>query len=80
MTVYISAGAVKLLSRMLSAVEGGLEGREFLSGTFSGADIMTGHACTVAARLGADISDKPKLAAYINSWIRSSSICRRWCS
>ena len=40
--------AVKLLSRMLNAVETGLEGREFLAGAFSGADIMTGHACTMA--------------------------------
>ena len=26
---------------------------------------MTGHACFVSARLGADISDKPNVAAYI---------------
>ncbi len=36
-----------------------------MAGEFSGADIMTGHACTVAARLGADISDKPNVSAYI---------------
>ena len=41
--------AVKLLSRMLAAVDEGLKGREYLAGNFSGADIMTGHACTVAA-------------------------------
>jgi glutathione S-transferase len=57
--------AAKLLSRMLTAVDAGLQGREFLAGEFSGADIMTGHACTVARRLGADVSDKPNVAAYI---------------
>jgi glutathione S-transferase len=57
--------ATKLLTRMMGAVEQGLEAREFLAGTFSGADIMTGHASIVAARLGADISGKPNLSAYI---------------
>ena len=57
--------ATKLLGRMLGAVDQHVAGREFLAGGFSGADIMTGHACTVAARLGADISDKPYVAAYI---------------
>lgn len=57
--------AVKLLSRMLGAVDRALEGREYLTGEFSGADIMSGHACVVAARLGADVSDKPNVAAYI---------------
>lgn len=57
--------ATKLLSQMLHAVEQGLDGREYLAGAFSGADIMTGHACIVAGRLGADVSDKPNVAAYI---------------
>ena len=57
--------STKQLTQMLGAVDAALEGRDFLAGEFSGADIMTGHACTVAARLGADISDKPNVAAYI---------------
>jgi len=57
--------ATKLLTRMMGAVEQGLEEREFLAGTFSGADIMTGHASMAAVRLGADISDKPNLSAYV---------------
>ncbi len=57
--------ATKLLGRMLGAVDRHMAGREFLAGDFSGADIMTGHACSVAARLGADISDKPNVSAYI---------------
>ena len=35
------------------------------AGGFSGADIMTGHACIAAGRLEADLSDKPHVAAYI---------------
>ena len=57
--------AKKLLTRMLNAVETGLEGKEYLAGAFSGADIMTGHACVVSGRLGADLSDKPNVANYI---------------
>ncbi len=57
--------ATKLLTRMLGAVESGLEGREFLAGAFSGADIMTGHACIVASRLGADLSGAPNVVAYV---------------
>ena len=70
--------AVKLLSRMLTAVDAGLEGRDFLSGDFSGADIMTGHACTVATRLGADISDKPNVAAYIERLNARPAMQRAW--
>lgn len=58
--------AIKLLTRMLGAVDKALDGRDYLAGDFSGADIMTGHASIVAARLGADIADKPNLAAYID--------------
>ena len=57
--------ATKLLSRMLTAVDAALADRDYLAGEFSGADIMTGHACIVAARLGADVSDKPSVAAYV---------------
>ncbi len=57
--------ATKLLSRMLTAVNEHMEGREYLAGEFSGADIMTGHACIVSTRLGADVSDKPNVAAYV---------------
>jgi len=70
--------AVKLLSRMLTAVDAGLQGREFLAGEFSGADIMTGHACTVARRLGADVSDKPNVAAYIERLNARPAMQRAW--
>ena len=58
--------ATKQLSRMLTAVDQALDGKDYLTGEFSGADIMTGHACVVSARLGADISDKANVAAYVD--------------
>ena len=57
--------ATRLLSKMLTAVDARLKGRDYLANEFSGADIMSGHACVVASRLGADISDKPDVAAYV---------------
>ena len=57
--------ATRQLTRMLGAVDMALEDREYLAGDFSGADIMTGHACTVSVRLGGDVSDKPNVEAYI---------------
>ena len=57
--------AKKLLTRMLEPVDAALAGREYLAGEFSGADIMTGHACVVSAKLGADVADKPNVAAYV---------------
>ncbi len=70
--------AQKLLSRMLSAVEHGLEGREYLASEFSGADIMTGHACIVANRLGGDVSDKPNVAAYIDRLQARPALQKAW--
>jgi len=59
--------ATKLLTRSLDALELQLEnGQEFLAGEFSGADIMTGHACIAAKRLNADMSEKPNVAAYVD--------------
>nr|MDH4381812.1 glutathione binding-like protein [Gammaproteobacteria bacterium] len=70
--------AVKLLGRMLEAVETRLEGREFLAGAFSGADIMTGHATIVAAKLGADITDKPNVSAYIQRLNARPALAAAW--
>jgi glutathione S-transferase len=63
---------------MLGAVDAHLQGRDFLAGAFSGADIMTGHACTVAARLGADIADKPNVAAYVARLNERPALQRAW--
>lgn len=70
--------ATKLLGQMLSAVDQHLAGREYLAGEFSGADIMTEHACTVAARLKADVSDKPNVAAYIARINARPALQRAW--
>ena len=56
--------ATKLLGQMLTAVETHMDGRDYLAGDFSAADIMTGHAVIMAGRLGADLSDKPNLVGY----------------
>tara|TARA_B100000674_G_scaffold281730_1_gene232961 strand:+ start:429 stop:1037 length:609 start_codon:yes stop_codon:yes gene_type:complete len=72
------ARATKLLGRMLSAVDAHMDGREYLAGDFSGADIMTGHACTVARRLGADVSDKPNVESYIERCNARPALQRAW--
>lgn len=59
------ARARKLLTKMLEPVDAHLAGREYLAGEFSGADIMCGHACVVSTKLGADVDDKPNVAAYV---------------
>jgi glutathione S-transferase len=70
--------ATKLLTRMLTAVDVHLQDREFLAGEFSGADIMTGHACIVSGRLGADINDKPNVAAYIDRLEARPALQKAW--
>lgn len=73
-----AARARKLLGRMLSAVDQHMAGREYLAGDFSGADIMTGHACTVARRLGADTADKPNVEAYIERCNARPALKKAW--
>jgi len=70
--------ATKLLGRMLTAIDLHMQDREFLAGEFSGADIMTGHACIVSGRLGADISDKPNIAAYIDRLEARPALKKAW--
>tara|TARA_R110002049_G_scaffold116820_1_gene269604 strand:- start:45 stop:650 length:606 start_codon:yes stop_codon:yes gene_type:complete len=70
--------ARKLLTRSLEAVETALAGQEFLAGQFSGADIMTGHACIVAAKLGADISSMPNVAGYIARLNARPALSKSW--
>mgnify|MGYP001295057749 CR=1 FL=1 len=70
--------AVKLLSRMLKAVDIHMENREFLAGAFSGADIMTGHACIVSERLGADMSNKNNVKAYIERLEARPALKKAW--
>lgn len=56
--------AQKLLGQMLQTVEKHMEGREFLAGEFSGADIMLGHDIAGIARFGDYLNDLPHLKAY----------------
>ena len=72
------ARATKLLGQMLSAVDAHMAGREYLAGEFSGADIMTGHACTVSRRLGADVSDKPNVESYIERCNARPAMQKAW--
>ena len=59
------ARAFKLLNFALLNVNDNLDNKDFLTGTFSGADIMTGHACIGAKRVGADISNMSNISNYI---------------
>jgi len=71
--------AKKLLARMLSAVEVHMEGREYIAGDFSGADIMTGHACTVATRrLDTDVSGMANVAAYVERLNARPAFQKAW--
>ena len=58
--------ALKLLRVALGNVDNRLQDREYLTGTFTGADIMTGHACFGAMNAGAEVDDYKHLKAYIN--------------
>ena len=70
--------STRQLTRMLGAVDMALEGKEYLADAFSGADIMTGHACTVSVRLGGEISDKPNVEAYIKRLNNRPALKKAW--
>ena len=42
-----------------------LEGKDYLIGDFSAADIMLGHACFMANRLGCVTDDMKNIKAYV---------------
>ena len=57
--------ALKLLSKATLPVEQALEGKDYIVGAFSGADIMLGHACFMA-NLSVPFTDEtPNLKAYV---------------
>ena len=43
--------ALKLMGRVLQAVDTHMEGREYLVGDFTAADTITGHACMMCGRM-----------------------------
>jgi glutathione S-transferase len=57
--------AQRLLSRAVAPVESALEGREYLVGDFSAADVMLGHALFMANRLGQVSDEMVNLKAYV---------------
>lgn len=57
--------AQRLLSRSLEPVNGALEGKDYLIGDFSGADVMLGHACFMANRMGCVPEEMTQLKAYV---------------
>lgn len=59
------AQARKLLTRSLAPVDETLEGKDYLIGNFSGADIMLGHACFMANRVGCVTDEMVNLKAYV---------------
>jgi glutathione S-transferase len=61
----VLAQAQKLLVRALKPIDEALEGRDYLAGEFSAADIMLGHACIMSNRMGLIGEDMPNLAAYV---------------
>lgn len=61
----VLAQAKKLLGKSLLPVNDALEGKDYLIGDFSGADIMLGHACFMSNRLGCVSEDMVHLKAYV---------------
>ncbi|MEC7369226.1 MAG: glutathione S-transferase family protein [Pseudomonadota bacterium] len=59
------AQAQRLLAKALQPVDNALEGKDYLIGDFSGADIMLGHACFMSNRLGCVSDDMTHLKAYV---------------
>lgn len=57
--------AQRLLSRSLEPVNDALESKAYLIGDFSGADVMLGHACFMANRMGCVPEEMTQLKAYV---------------
>ena len=56
--------AQRLLAKALAPVEEALEGKDYLIGEFSAADVMLGHSCIMSNRLGVVTDEMPNLKAY----------------
>ena len=57
--------AQRLLGKALGPIDAALADKDYLIGSFSGADIMLGHACFMSNRLGCVSDDMLNLNAYI---------------
>ena len=58
--------AKRLLSKALPPIDEALDGKEYLIGNLSGADIMLGHACFMSGRLGVLGEELQNLKAYVD--------------
>ena len=58
--------AQRLLAKAVIPVDEALEGREYMIGNFSAADIMLGHACYMSRRLGSVTDEMVNLNAYLD--------------
>ena len=70
--------AVKLLNQILNVVESRLQKVNYLTGDFSAADIMTGHATIMCAHHGVDLLDKPKCQNYIDRLMSRPELKKAW--
>lgn len=61
----VLAQAQRLLTRALAPVEAALEGREYLIGDFSAADIMLGHSMYMSNLTGSVTGEMTNIKAYI---------------
>ena len=59
--------AKRLLSKSLEPVNNALEGKEYLIGDFSAADIMLGHACFMSNRLGCVSEEMLNMKSYVDN-------------
>ena len=57
--------ANKLLSKALAPVNDALAGKDYLIGDFSAADLMLGHSCFMANRLGCVTDDMQNIKDYV---------------
>jgi len=57
--------AQRLLGRAVAPVDSALEGREYLVGDFTAADVMLGHSLFMANRLGQISDDLVNLKGYV---------------
>ena len=70
--------ALRLLNRTLKPIEAHLVGRDYLVGSFSVADTITGHACIMSEKRGADLSDKPNIKAYNERLLARPALEAAW--
>tara|TARA_B100000470_G_scaffold213072_1_gene193278 strand:+ start:1974 stop:2585 length:612 start_codon:yes stop_codon:yes gene_type:complete len=57
--------AQSLLSKSLAPVNKNLEGKDYLIGDFSAADLMLGHSCFMANRMGCVIDEMQNIKDYV---------------